>query len=289
MIYIEKFVFPSKDDEFDFFLGVKRKCYSTFYPFQILAFHEKLQLDFEPITILYGGNGSGKSTALNVIAQKLGIRRDSVFNRSNFFEDYLSICEYRIEEVIPDKSQIITSDDVFDFALNIRNVNQGIDHKRDKMFHEYTATKHADFRMNSMDDYDRLKDIIQVRRKTQSRYIRENLMSNIRTHSNGENAFKFFSEKITEDGLFLLDEPENSLSPQMQMELKVFIEESVRYFGCQIIMVTHSPFLLSIEGAKIYDFDSNPIEIKPWLELEHVKTYLDFFQSINSQNLLKTE
>lgn len=32
-------------------------------------------LDPEQVTILYGGNGSGKSTVLNVIAEKLGLKR----------------------------------------------------------------------------------------------------------------------------------------------------------------------------------------------------------------------
>lgn len=282
MIYLEKFVFPSKDNEFEFFLEIKRKCFTTFYPFQVLAFHDKLQLDFEPITILYGGNGSGKTTALNVIAETLKLKRASVFNQSSFFEDYLKLCLYRLEDAIPESSEIVTSDDVFDYALNLRHLNLGIDQKRVDMFGEYLDAKYADFKMTSMKDYEHLKQVNQARSKTQSRYVRDNLISNIRTNSNGENAYKYFTEKITEDGLFLLDEPENSLSPQMQLRLKAYIEEAVKYFGCQIIMATHSPFLLSIEGAKIYDFDSEPVEIKSWLELESVKTYYEFFSKIDS-------
>ncbi|GAU76436.1 AAA family ATPase [Fusibacter sp. 3D3] len=280
MIYLEKFILPSKDREFNFFIEIKRQCYNTFYPFQVFAYPEDLQLDFEPITILYGGNGSGKTTALNVIAEKLGLKRESVFNQSNFFEAYLKYCDHRIEAHIPEHSAIITSDDVFDYALNIRNLNLGIDQKRTDMFEGYLEAKYSDFKMNSLEDYERLKMVNQTRSKTQSRYIRENLISNIRSRSNGENAFKYFTEKITEKGLFLLDEPENSLSPKMQLKLKSFIEEAVRYFGCQIIMSTHSPFLLSIEGAKIYDFDSDPVEIKNWLELEHIKKYYELFKDI---------
>lgn len=285
MIYLEKFIFPSKDDEFDFFLEIKRKCFNTFYPFQVLAFHNKLQLDFESITILYGGNGSGKTTALNIIAETLKLKRISAFNQSNFFEDYLKLCQYRLEDEIPRCSEIVTSDDVFDYALNIRHMNLGIDQKRTDMFVEYLDTKYADFKMTSMEDYEQLKQVNQARSKTQSRYVRDRLISNIRTNSNGENAFKYFTEKITEDGLFLLDEPENSLSPEMQLKLKDYIEEAVRYFGCQIIIVTHSPFILSIEGAKIYDFDSNPVEIKPWLELKNIKTYYEFFNKIDFDTL----
>lgn len=280
MIYLEKFVFPSKDEEFVFFMEIKRKCYSTFYPFQVFAYHEKMELDFEPITILYGGNGSGKSTALNVIAEKLKLNRVSAFNQSNFFEDYLDLCRYRLEENIPAESSVVTSDDVFDYALNIRYINLGIDSKRTEIFGEYLEAKYSKFQMKSLEDYERLKKVNQARSKTQSRFVRDNLMANVRTNSNGENAFKYFQEKVTENGLFLLDEPENSLSPMMQLKLKTFIEESAKYFGCQIIMATHSPFLLSIEGAKIYDLDSDPVEIKSWKELEHVRTYYDFFKDV---------
>lgn len=79
---------------------------------------------------------------------------------------------------------------------------------------------------------------------------------------------------------FLLDEPENSLSPSKQLELKQFIEDSARYFNCQIIMATHSPFLLTIEGAKIYNFDLEPVQLVDWKTLDHIKTYYEFFKDI---------
>jgi len=282
MIYLEKFIFPNNDTEFEFFRTILRKCYTTFYPFQVFSYHEKLELDFEPITILYGGNGSGKTTALNVIAEKLKLNRVSAFNQSNFFEDYLKLCQYRIEEEITECSSIITSDDVFDYALNIRHANLGIDQKRTEVFGEYLDAKHAKFQMESLDDYERLKQVNQARSKTQSRYTRDNLISNIRTNSNGENAYKYFLEKVTENGLFILDEPENSLSPKMQLKLKTYIEEAARYFGCQIIMATHSPFLLATEGAKIYDFDSDPVVLRDWRELENIQTFFEFFKDIDT-------
>jgi len=75
MIYLRSFTFPNADREFDFILDIKRTCYDSFYPFKILSNHDLDRLDFDTVTILYGGNGSGKSTALNVIAEKTGIRR----------------------------------------------------------------------------------------------------------------------------------------------------------------------------------------------------------------------
>ena len=104
------------------------------------------------------------------------------------------------------------------------------------------------------------------------------MKGNIREHSNGESAFLYFAEKIKENGLYLLDEPENSLSPEKQQELLRFLEDSARFFGCQFIMATHSPFLLSMRGAKIYDMDEEVVDVKRWSELANVRAYYTFFK-----------
>ncbi|MCI5953645.1 MAG: AAA family ATPase [Lachnospiraceae bacterium] len=278
MIYLSHFEFPDGDREFDFLLAIKRKCYDTFYPFQVLSKHALHMLDFEPVTILYGGNGSGKTTALNVIAEKLGLDRDTLYNRSNFFEDYTRLCSYETEQEIPKESRIITSDDVFDFMLNLRSINDGIDTKREDLFDEYLNAKYSKFQMKSLDDYEQLKKVTMARSNTQSKYVRKNLMDNVREHSNGESAFIYFADKIKEKALYLLDEPENSLSPARQQELLKFIEDSARFFGCQFIISTHSPFLLSMKGAKIYDMDEDVVDVKHWSELPNVRIYYDFFK-----------
>ncbi len=231
-------------------MGEKRTCYDTFYPFQILSKNHLTRLDFEPVTILYGGNGSGKTTALNVIAEKLCLTREALYNRSNFFKDYTDLCSYEVEESITRDSRIITSDDVFDFMLNIRSLNEGIHQRREKLFDEYLDSKYSSFQMKSLDDYEKLKKVNMSRSNTQSRFIRKNLMGNVREHSNGESAYLYFCEKIKEDGLYLLDEPENSLSPERQQELLKFLEDSARFFHCQFIIATHSPFLLSMRGRR---------------------------------------
>jgi predicted ATPase len=285
MVYLQAFKFPGADAEFDFFMSIKRTCYDSYYPFKILSGHDLDRLDFMPITILYGGNGSGKSTALNVIAEKTGIRRDSIYNKSNFFPDYVKRCSMNIEEEIPESSRIITSDDVFDYMLNIRNLNEGIDLKREKLFDEYLDAKYSQFQMKSLEDYEQLKKVNNARRKTQTRFVRGELIDNVREYSNGESAFRYFTEKIGENGLYLLDEPENSLSPKRQMELMSFLEESARFFGCQFIISTHSPFLLAMRGARIYNLDENPVTIKRWTELENVRTYFDFFKEHENEFL----
>lgn len=277
-MYVSQFTFPDAEQEFDFFLSIQRKCYDSFYPFQILSKNQLRVLDFEPITILYGGNGSGKTTALNIIAEKLNLGRDALFNRSVFFEDYIRMCNYETEESVPRQSRIITSDDVFDYMLNLRMINDGISTKREELFDDYLDAKYSNFQMKSLDDYEQLKKVNLARRKTQSKFVRANLMGDVREHSNGESAFIYFAEKIKDGGLYLLDEPENSLSPEKQQELLRFLEDSVRFFGCQFVIATHSPFLLSLKGAKIYDLDENPVDVKKWTNLANVRAYYEFFK-----------
>ena len=281
MIYLRNFSFPSEDREYNFILDEKRTCFDTFYPFKILSKNDFTEIDFEPVTILYGGNGSGKSTALNVIAEKIEASRDTIFNKSNFFKDYVDMCD--MDEVkVAEIKRIITSDDVFDYILNLRNLNEGIDNKRENLFGDYLDAKYSGFKMKSLEDYEELKKVNSARAGTMSKFIRKNLMSNVRLYSNGESAYRYFIEKITENGLYILDEPENSLSPKRQIELMRFIEDSARFFGCQFIISTHSPFLLAIKGAKIYDLDESPVSVKPWTSLENVRTYYEFFKHHDS-------
>lgn len=51
---------------------------NNIYPYNILENKEPCIFIFNNITVLYGNNGSGKSTILNIIANKL--------NRKNEFE-----------------------------------------------------------------------------------------------------------------------------------------------------------------------------------------------------------
>lgn len=280
-MFLSSFEFPSEEHEIDFYYTVRQTCFNTYYPFGILSKNQLSMIEFKPITIFYGGNGSGKTTALNVIAEKLGIERTTLFNRSSFFEDYLRMCDYDRVGEISKESRIITSDDVFDFMLNLRTLNEGIDQNREELMSEYWTNRYTPFRLKSLDDYELLKRITMAQRKrpNQSEYVRRQGKENVREYSNGESAHMYFMNRIKKDALYLLDEPENSLSPEKQMELTGFLLDSARFYNCQFIIATHSPFVLALKGAKIYDFDANPVEVKRWTELGNVRTYYSFFKN----------
>ena len=281
MLYLSSFYFPDAETEMDFRNGRGKQqmtCWQTMYPFFTLSKKQLNEIFFHPITILYGGNGSGKSTALNIIAEKLGLHRQSAYNRSNFYEDYLELCSYKTEERVPGNSRIITSDDVFDYMLNIRAMNEGIDGSREALLDEYKRLREESFQLRSMEDYDQLKKTVDARRMTRSRFVAARTAESVREQSNGESALMYFREHIEDDSLCLLDEPENSLSPENQQVLADFLIESVRYCGCQLVISTHSPFLLALPGAKIIDLDHRSQTVENWAELKNIRVYYDFFR-----------
>ena len=286
MRYLRRFALPAQGTEIHFLADNrenKRTCYGSRYPFGVFLNREVPVLEFEPVTILCGGNGSGKTTILNLIGEKLELRRGAVFNRSSFFGAYLELCRAEtasaFDRDVRAKSRIITSDDVFDYLLDFRYMNEGIDRRRRELLEEYTDARYAKFQMRSLEDVDRLRQVVDAQRHSGSRYVRDRLMKDVPGKSNGENAFLYFTREIQEEGLYLLDEPENSLSPRLQEELVRFLEDSARFYRCQFVISTHSPFLLSLKGARIYDLDAEPVEVRPWTQLDHVRAYYELFQA----------
>ena len=274
MIYLSEFSFPTDNDEFYFFTENENPCFSSYYPFGVLRRMEPVALRFASLTILYGGNGSGKTTMLNVIAEAIGAERSAAYNRSSFFEDYLSFCSFKIDSTLPENRRIVTSDDVFDYMLNLRALNAGIDLKREEIFTQYMNARHSGKKITAV-DADPLHLKYDANRLTRSKFTQKYLGTNEREHSNGETAIRYFYDLLCEKGLFLLDEPENSLSPKRQQELAVMLSSQAR-FGSQLIISTHSPFLLAMENAVVYDID-NGIVPRRWTELPGVRAYYDFF------------
>ena len=277
MNYIDSLYLPSDHQETDFLMSQRRTCYNGCYPYKIFPQKGLSEINFAPITIFYGGNGSGKTTLLNIIAEKTNVLRHSAFSGSAFFASYVSDCEIE-GKTLPENSQILTSDDVFDYLLNIRYLNDGIDVRREELFEDYLSRKYADHQLKSMADYAEWKESYDAKSKSQSKFVKERLMRNVDMFSNGESAMRYFVDHVTENALYLLDEPENSLSIALQQELCKYIVDSARHFGCQYIMATHSPILLSIKDALIYDLDSDPVKTSDWTELENVRRYFDFFE-----------
>ena len=284
MIYVKKLVLPSELAEIDFIKHEKRTCFHTFYPFKIFPDKGLHEISFDTVTMFYGGNGSGKSTLLNVMAHKMGAARFSEFNDAPFFDRFVDMC-YLEWGKRPRASFVLTSDDVFDYALNARAINEGIDDRRNQLFEKYVAVHHDRITdpemglLHGLDDYERWREVREILspKKSQSSYIKARVVQDIDLCSNGETAMRYFLDRIEENAIYFLDEPENSLSIAYQIELADYIAATARAGNSQFIIATHSPVFLSMQGAKIYDLDDYPASVSKWTELPNVRKYFDFF------------
>ena len=249
------------------------------YPFHIFLEKELFNIKFDSITIFYGDNGSGKSTLLNIITETINnnkeiINRKNPLVKSDYFNTYISDCKYYLENNIPLGSKISFSEDIFENILSKRLENQSKNVQKETLEKQYMQYKYNPINYSSLED---LSLSVETRSKTQSKFIKSRVEKNKLEYSNGQTSLDFFDNELKENCLYLLDEPENSLSPKFQLELVQLISELSRFFKCQFIIATHSPFLLSIPNAKIYDLDSVPVITKNWYELENMKIYYDFF------------
>ena len=283
MVYLKSFKLLRDIDEYNMIRG-KMNIYNSMYPFQIFPLKEFENIEFEPITMFYGGNGSGKTTLLNIIADSLDAEKRNFENKGDLFDKYVHLCRHNYEMINTYECKdikYISSDDVFDYLLDVRAINTGVNRRKDDLVEEFNRNKYSstDNFHTSIEQYEKIKDKVDSYKMTTSKYVRTRLKNNnIIQESNGETAIDFWQNEIKEKSIYIIDEPENSLSAENQLKLKSFIEESARFYNCQFIIATHSPFLLALEKAKVYDLDNSPVREKKWTELDNVKAYYNFFK-----------
>lgn len=62
-----------------------------------------------------------------------------------------------------------------------------------------------------------------------------------------------------------------------------FNQGQSRFYDYQMVIATHSPFILSHKGGKIYDLDEERVDVKKWTELRNVRTYYEFFRKFEDE------
>lgn len=246
------------------------------YPYNVFADKNERVLVFNsPITVLYGNNASGKSTMLNIMANRLQLEGQEYatsnrYGKTLYFSQFVEECSYTLGETddgkaqkkLPQKSRYIKSEDIL---YEIKKIQQEqvledgyiYEHIRRGMPREQRES----FR-NSKAAWQQLENIKFAQEK----------------YSNGETTLQMLDDYIEPDALYLLDEPEVSLSPANQTALAERLNQMARFLGCQFIISTHSPFMLGTLYAKIYNLDSRDLEEARWTDLENVRYFYDFFE-----------
>jgi len=195
------------------------------YPFNIPAVKNLGILSFpENVTFLVGENGSGKSTIIEAIAISLGFNPEGGSKNFNFEtkNSHSKLHEY----LKTSRSFIQPKDGFFLRAESFYNLASNVDE----------LSKNGG---NSIYNYYGGKSLHE--------------------QSHGESFISLILERFSEQGLFILDEPEAALSPQRQMTLLVRMHQLVNQES-QFIIATHSPILLSYPNATIYQITDSGIE-----------------------------
>lgn len=247
------------------------------YPYNVFRDKYIYPFVFAPITIFYGNNGCGKSTVLNLIAAKLAIAGyesydmgDSGWSQS-YIDRFVADCVYErgcdddgVILEIPPGSRYIKSEDVL---YEIKKIQQEEALKNGYLYSRVRAGQAKREAEKELRAYHAGFSQMDILKFAQEKY------------SNGETAMQMLLEGLEPDQLYLLDEPEVSLSPENQVRLADNINIMARYTGCQFIIATHSPFLLGKLHGRIFNLDSPDMEEADWTELDSVRFFYDFFMA----------
>ena len=88
--------------------------------------------------------------------------------------------------------------------------------------------------------------------------------------SHGESFLALAANRFGGEGFYVLDEPEAALSISGALALVAVVARAAAA-GAQFIIATHSPVLLAVPGARIYELDGDGIEPRAYDDVEVVR------------------
>jgi predicted ATPase len=218
------------------------------------------------ITIFVGDNGSGKSTLLESIALSLNlpltggaIGGHAGFEAARLLKPFVQL-EWKRQT---NKGFFFRAEDFSDFINSVEREQEKI--KRDLAELKGEVDDAIIERMSETMNYS-------------LHAMREKYGENMQAYSHGEAYLTILQARILNKGIYLLDEPEAALSPLKQLSLMAFILRVLKDSTAQFIIATHSPILMGIPGATIYEIREDGMQAVGYKETDHyriTKTFLD--------------
>lgn len=239
------------------------------YPFNIPAVQQLPDLALQqPITIFIGENGTGKSTIIEALAGMLGMNHEGGSKNYNFRTT--STHSILWDHIRASRNPLAREGFAFflraETMYNVfteREYQHDINAKNELLGNEKLYDEDGNYFGPDPDVYRRL-----------DKYG----SGEMHTKSHGESFFAQMTE-FRDNGLYILDEPEAALSPHRQLATVKLLHDLAFKRECQIFMATHSPILLSIPGAKIYQLSENGIEEVEFEDTDLVRTYWAFLKN----------
>ncbi len=207
------------------------------YPFDLHWLQEPdFELNFtQPVTIIVGENGTGKSTLIEAIAGLSG------YDEAGGGKGY---------RPVDHSNAIDTSGAALGDALRagwLPKITNGWFFKAESFF-----------------------DV--------ARYLDEvnSPSADFLSHSHGEGFMRVFEERMSRQGIYFMDEPESALSPKRQLALLRILNRVQTAAKAQVIMATHSPILMALPGADIWQICKDGITPVDYRDTSHFRLYQDF-------------
>jgi predicted ATPase len=228
-------------------LGLRRLCPGGEFPFSIpaIANIEELNLD-QPVTLLAGENGSGKSTILEAVAAAIG-----------FAEQGGELV--RLGELPAVPRDVLDDQDTPLLApvLSAAKPRDGYFLRAESFFNV------AQF----VDSGGRFAPDLSIYGEVP-----------LHAQSHGESFLALAANRFGADGLYLLDEPEAALSVTGALALLAIVVRAANS-GAQFVIATHSPVLLAAPAARIYELDEEGINDVEYDDLEGVRQMRGFLDA----------
>lgn len=213
------------------------------FPFglPVIAGAERLALD-NPVTFLAGDNGTGKSTLVEAIAEAMGFAAEGG--------------ELERSGELPARPRPVLGGGLVPVVTN-RKPRGGYFLRAESFFNVAqfigSGSEHA-------------PDL--------------SLYGDVPLHeqSHGQSFLALAANRFGGDGLFVLDEPEAALSLSGVLALLAIIVRAARA-GSQFVVATHSPVLLALPGARIYELDEDGVAERAYDDLEVVRLTRSFLDA----------
>jgi predicted ATPase len=210
------------------------------YPFCLPLFAGDFALDFDhAITIVVGENGTGKSTLLEGIAALAG------YDDAGGGKGYRPVDHSRAVEANGGRLAAALR------ASWLPRLTSGWFFRAESF---YTVARYLD------------QAALEVRAPP----------PDFLSHSHGEGFLRFFEERCSRQGIYIFDEPESALSPSRQIEFLKLLRRMEQSTICQVIMATHSPFLMAYPNARLLRLSKYGLEPVTLEDTDHYRLLREF-------------
>lgn len=214
-------------------ISLRRELIESFdeFPYSIPAIKNLTTIELHPnVTFFVGDNGTGKSTLLEAIAIAEGFNPEGG-SRSAMFKTKDTHHEQLHYKLQIGRNKIPRADSFFLRAESFYNLSTYLEEIG--VSHHYSDKP-------------------------------------LHQQSHGEAFLSLILQRLSGNGLYLMDEPEAALSPQRQLSFLAALHDLVQ-LGGQFIIATHSPILMAYPDATILHFTEEGIGPIAYEETDHYK------------------